>query len=179
MQLSTRIGRGSFHCLQNNPSARYIITYNLHTIKIICLWFLFSIHILIMTETPREPCSPSPCGPNSICKVVNSVAVCSCQPGQIGSPPACRPECIVSAECPLTEACLNNKCVDPCPGTCGQSARCQVVNHNPICSCAQGNTGDPFSRCYPIPGNIISFIDNIFVSFLVRSTIYLISYYFF
>lgn len=102
-------------------------------------------------EIPREPCSPSPCGPNSICRVVNSVAVCSCQPGQIGSPPACRPECIVSAECALTEACLNNKCVDPCPGTCGQNARCQVVNHNPICSCAQGNTGDPFSRCYPIP----------------------------
>lgn len=84
----------------------------------------------------------------------NGVAVCSCQPGLIGSPPACRPECVVSAECPLTQACLNNKCVDPCPGTCGVNANCQVVNHNPICSCTPGNTGDPFTRCYPIPSKL-------------------------
>jgi hypothetical protein len=101
-------------------------------------------------EVPRDPCNPSPCGPNSLCRVNNGVAVCSCQPGQIGSPPSCRPECIVSAECPLTKACLNNKCVDPCPGTCGINARCQVVNHNPICSCTEGMSGDPFTRCAPV-----------------------------
>lgn len=102
-------------------------------------------------EKPRDPCSPSPCGPNSVCRINNEVAVCSCQTGFIGSPPSCRPECIVSAECPLTQACLSTKCQDPCPGTCGQNARCQVVNHNPICSCSPGMTGDPFARCYPIP----------------------------
>jgi hypothetical protein len=102
---------------------------------------------------PSRPCEPSPCGPNSICRVVNDHAVCSCQPGLVGTPPSCRPECVVSAECPLTQACLASKCRDPCPGTCGQNARCQVVNHNPICSCAAGNTGDPFTRCYAIPGN--------------------------
>ncbi|KAF4526820.1 hypothetical protein B566_EDAN018173, partial [Ephemera danica] len=99
----------------------------------------------------REVCSPSPCGPNSQCREVNNVAVCSCLPGYIGSPPSCRPECVVSAECPLQQACLNQKCRDPCPGTCGQNARCQVVNHNPICSCAAGHTGDPFTRCYAVP----------------------------
>lgn len=108
------------------------------------------------SEYPRDPCQPSPCGPNSLCRIVNQVAVCSCQPGQVGSPPNCRPECVVSAECPLTQACLGNKCRDPCPGTCGVSAKCQVVNHNPICSCPSGLTGDPFTRCYSMPGKRLS-----------------------
>lgn len=58
---------------------------------------------------------------------------------------------MVSSECPLDKACVNEKCVDPCPGTCGLAAKCNVVNHNPICSCPVGQTGDPFVRCYPIP----------------------------
>lgn len=105
-------------------------------------------------ETPKQPCNPSPCGPNSICKINNEIAVCSCQTGFIGSPPGCKPECVVSAECQLTQACLNNKCKDPCPGTCGINAKCQVINHNPICSCTEGFTGDPFTRCYLKPGKI-------------------------
>lgn len=96
---------------------------------------------------PKNPCQPSPCGPNSICQVVNDHAVCSCQPEFVGAPPTCRPECMVSSECAQNKACINNKCRDPCPGTCGINARCQVVNHNPICSCSSGFTGDPFVRC--------------------------------
>ncbi|RZC36332.1 hypothetical protein BDFB_000146 [Asbolus verrucosus] len=42
---------------------------------------------------------------------------------------------MVSADCPQNRACINSKCQDPCPGTCGINARCQIVNHNPICSC--------------------------------------------
>lgn len=93
------------------------------------------------------PCNPSPCGPNSQCRVVNEHAVCSCQANFVGSPPTCRPECMISSDCPLEKACINSKCQDPCPGTCGLNARCQVVNHNPICSCSVGFTGDPFVRC--------------------------------
>lgn len=63
-------------------------------------------------------------------------------------PPDCRPECVVSAECSQDKACQNLKCIDPCPGTCGSNARCQVLNHNPICSCTSGYTGDPFLRCF-------------------------------
>lgn len=96
------------------------------------------------------PCSPSPCGPNSQCREINGQAVCSCVPGFIGSPPACRPECVVSSECGQNEACSNQKCRNPCPGTCGVGARCEVVNHNPICSCPPRFTGDPFVRCQPI-----------------------------
>lgn len=103
-----------------------------------------------------NPCVPSPCGPNSQCREVNGQAVCSCLPTYVGSPPGCRPECVVSSECPLDKACANQKCVDPCPGVCGQNANCRVNNHSPICSCSPGYTGDPFSRCYPIPRKIKS-----------------------
>lgn len=94
-----------------------------------------------------EPCNPSPCGPNSQCRAINTQAVCTCVPGFIGTPPTCRPECVISSDCSLDKACVNQKCINPCPGTCGIGARCQVVNHNPICSCPQRYTGDPFTRC--------------------------------
>jgi hypothetical protein len=107
-------------------------------------------------EEPINPCQPSPCGPNSQCREVNGQAVCSCLPNYVGSPPGCRPECVVSTECQLTKACVNQKCVDPCPGTCGLNAKCQVINHSPICSCQSGYTGDPFTRCFPIPPRKLS-----------------------
>jgi hypothetical protein len=103
-----------------------------------------------------DPCNPSPCGPNSQCRRVhsNSQAICSCEINYMGAPPNCRPECVVSSECSSNRACNKFKCTDPCAGTCGLNARCEVINHNPICSCPIGHTGDPFSRCYREPGNI-------------------------
>lgn len=101
------------------------------------------------------PCNPNPCGPNSQCRDINTQAVCSCLPSYIGSPPGCRPECTVSAECPLNKACVNHRCSDPCPGTCGINAKCQIINHNPICSCNPKHTGDPFTRCYIQPCKFI------------------------
>lgn len=111
------------------------------------LCVLFSSFSLVEPEKPTNPCQPTPCGQYSQCRVVNGHAVCSCQSNYIGTPPSCRPECMVSTDCAQDKACLKQKCVDPCPGTCGLNARCQVVNHNPICSCAPGFTGDPFVRC--------------------------------
>lgn len=102
---------------------------------------------------PERVCSPSPCGPNSECREVNGIAVCSCLLGYIGNPPTCHPECVVNADCPLNRACINQKCSDPCPGTCGLDALCQIVNHNPVCSCPPHFTGDPFVRCIRKPGN--------------------------
>lgn len=102
---------------------------------------------LVVHDEPKDPCKPSPCGPYSICRNVHGHAVCSCVQNYIGAPPNCRPECIVSSECAPNKACINQKCKDPCPGTCGINARCQVVNHNPVCSCEIGYTGDPFISC--------------------------------
>ena len=66
----------------------------------------------------------------------------------IGSPPNCRPECIINADCPTDKACINRKCQDPCPGLCGINAKCEVLNRIPICICNTGFIGDPFAQCY-------------------------------
>lgn len=96
---------------------------------------------------PENPCQPSPCGLYSNCRALNGHAVCSCIPNYVGAPPNCRPECMSSSECSQDKSCINERCKDPCPGTCGNNALCRVVNHNPICSCSPGYSGDPFVRC--------------------------------
>jgi len=102
-----------------------------------------------VTERPAS-CYPTPCGPNSQCQIQNGIPVCSCLPDFIGSPPSCRPECVISAECPSQLACMNQKCRDPCIGSCGLNANCHVLNHIPICTCNNGLTGDPFDFCTQI-----------------------------
>ena len=98
-------------------------------------------------ETPT-PCIPSPCGSNAICREQNGAGACSCVDEYIGNPyEGCRPECVLNSDCPSNLACISNKCQDPCPGTCGQNAVCQVVNHLPSCTCFSGYTGDPFRYC--------------------------------
>lgn len=117
--------------------------------------------IFLYTALPeeRDPCSPSPCGPNSKCNNANGLAICTCLPNFIGSPPNCRAECVVNNQCPLDLACINQKCTSPCPNTCGINTQCKVINHSPICICNLGFTGDPFIRCFPAPRkNIVSFI---------------------
>jgi hypothetical protein len=77
--------------------------------------------------------------------------VCSCLPNYSGTPPGCRPECVVSSECSFDKACVNQKCVNPCTSsTCGTNAICRVNNHSPICSCNNGFTGNPFFVCNKI-----------------------------
>lgn len=105
----------------------------------------------VITESPpvdRSFCSENPCGPNAEC-VGNE---CRCIAEYQGNPyEGCRPECSTNAECNRDLACLRNKCTNPCRGTCGQHALCEVVNHIPICSCPPDYTGDPFSNCHPAP----------------------------
>ena len=104
--------------------------------------------IYVDDPLPVNPCHPSPCGPFSECRDRNGYAICTCLSNYIGSPPACRPECSVSTDCAPDKACRNRKCIDPCIGTCGSNARCNTVNHSPICSCPSGYSGDPFKRCF-------------------------------
>ena len=112
------------------------------------LWSAGSIN----TPEPVDPCQPSPCGPNADCRVLEQRPVCTCYPGYYGAPPACRPECVINSECAPSLACINLQCGDPCAGVCGLGALCDVVNHNPICSCPEGFIGDPFSSCRRRPG---------------------------
>lgn len=110
-----------------------------------------------VSDAPVNPCVPSPCGPYSECRPTGGVPSCSCRQGYIGAPPNCRPECITNYECPSDQACVRQKCADPCPGSCGQNAACQVFAHVPSCVCIEGYAGDPFSYCNPKPQSKIAF----------------------
>lgn len=107
-------------------------------------------------EKPSNPCQPSPCGPYSQCQSLDGeTPVCSCLSTYIGRPPTCRPECTLNAECPGNQACLNQRCRDPCPGACGSYTTCTASNHQPNCRCLDQYTGDPFSSCSPIPSKFL------------------------
>lgn len=129
----------------------YIITCEISVVGVLSL-------VVCYNPAPRttaaastvDSCSPSPCGSHSLCRSVNGHAVCSCEPGCIGAPPNCRPECTQSSECSANKACVKRKCIDPCPDTCAMNARCHTVNHQPLCDCLYGYTGDGFKRCFPI-----------------------------
>lgn len=108
--------------------------------------------ILVTPPVQSDPCNPSPCGPNSRC----DNGVCTCLPEYQGDPyQGCRPECVFSSDCTRDKACIRNKCQDPCPGTCGQNAQCNVVNHIPMCSCPPGLTGNAFVQCSQMDGKSI------------------------
>lgn len=109
---------------------------------------LIFVFIHLADPVKMNPCQPSPCGPNSQCRDVNGYSMCSCISGYIGTPPTCRPECSIDSDCNPNRACSNQKCRDPCPGTCGENAQCHVISHRPHCKCPPGFTGDAFSRCY-------------------------------
>ncbi|XP_043283202.1 neurogenic locus notch homolog protein 3 [Venturia canescens] len=101
-------------------------------------------------EDPQAACKPSPCGVNTKCEVVDRVAVCSCLPGYLGSPLAgCRHECESDSECSAHLSCSPNfRCESPC-NKCGEGANCDVVNHQPKCSCPRNWLGNPYTRCHP------------------------------
>lgn len=118
------------------------------------LFILFSIAFDII-----DKCNPPPCGINAIC----NDGLCSCIDEHHGDPySGCRPECVLSTDCSRDKACVRNKCVDPCPGTCAVTAQCDVINHIPMCSCPQRMTGNAFYNCEPIQGKLKQIvIDNI------------------
>lgn len=110
--------------------------------------FFFTSYFTAVTEKPLNPCNPSPCGANAVCKERNGAGSCTCLPEYFGDPyTGCRPECVTNSDCDRSRACVNNKCVDPCPGTCGLNAECRVINHAPSCICISGYSGDPLKVC--------------------------------
>ncbi len=95
-----------------------------------------------------QPCNPSPCGINALCNDISGAASCTCIRDYTGNPYIeCKPECVVNAECPRHLACVNQHCVDPCPGVCGVYATCSVQNHFPVCRCDPGYEGNAFVAC--------------------------------
>lgn len=106
------------------------------------------LHTQLQIYEPSTPCIPNPCGSNAICREQNGAGSCICISDYFGNPyEGCRPECILNTDCASNRACIKNSCNDPCPGTCDQNARCQVINHLPSCTCNVGYTGDPYKLC--------------------------------
>lgn len=102
---------------------------------------------VIVPVVRDDPCNPSPCGANAQC----GEGICTCITEYQGDPyTGCRPECVLNSDCPRNRACIRNKCADPCPGTCGQNALCDVINHIPMCSCQSGMTGNAFVSCITV-----------------------------
>lgn len=130
-----------------------------------------TILLVRIVEEPRNPCNPSPCGTNAICREQNGVGSCSCITEYFGDPYVeCRPECLMNSDCSRDKSCINNKCRNPCPGTCGINAECIVNNHIPTCNCLQQYTGDPLRACHPVPtSKIICFLLLSILCFTQRS----------
>ena len=140
-----------FHGYTGNPlrlcSRIGIILQSFFAISILNSRFLVTDQ---MTPPLQDPCHPSPCGLFAFCVDKNGQASCSCSPDMSGSAPNCKPECTSNSDCSSTLVCLNQKCKDPCPGSCSNDALCTVSNHIVYCTCPESYTGDPFSRCYRI-----------------------------
>lgn len=103
-----------------------------------------------ITLSKGQGCTLTPCGTNANChETLGGRPVCSCPAGYSGNPQTyCRrSECLDHTECSPHLACRNGNCIDPCIGTCGSNANCEVRNHVPVCSCPRGYKGDPFSYC--------------------------------
>lgn len=96
-----------------------------------------------LNSEAKQKVSCSDCGPNADC--IDSQ--CRCKPSFFGSPPFCHYECLSSSDCDWTRTCINKRCVDPCPGACGQGATCTPVAHEPRCECPPGTRGNPFVAC--------------------------------
>ncbi|KAK7008174.1 hypothetical protein SK128_009294 [Halocaridina rubra] len=108
--------------------------------------------------TPEDLCFPNPCGSQANCEPGfdssgNDRPVCTCPRGYIGNPlVACqRGECQSNEDCRSHEACYNYMCENPCyfnqRSVCGESAVCNVKNHQPVCSCPPGYDGNPLTEC--------------------------------
>lgn len=106
----------------------------------------------VEAQPERNPCMPSPCGPNTYCRISGKRAICSCVENFIGDPKkGCRPECTMNSDCSPNKVCSKYQCKDPCSvsNVCGLGAVCICRDHNPTCVCREGFAGNPFVQCLP------------------------------
>lgn len=97
----------------------------------------------------RDPCN---CGSNAECRIKDHKPVCSCIQGYKGNPEieCSRIGCRSDSECSPTHTCINQQCALACAAdgsSCGHNAECYGINHNPVCECPPGLTGDPRITC--------------------------------
>lgn len=107
----------------------------------------------------KNPCSlANVCDPSQECKPFNHTVECVCPPGFEGTPGvACTKVdvvgCRLDTDCPLSEACLNGECKDPCKAfePCAPTAICEVRPTEPyrtmICVCPPDTVGYAAEEC--------------------------------
>ena len=124
-----------------------------HVAKCSC----FADHI----GNPETECLPLPlCRKNDECpigylcqsnKCVQSVGCVSdneCRMTEICSNNRCTEGCRSNSDCSFKMACINYLCQNPCSmKTCGANAICISINHEAVCRCPEGFTGDGFQGC--------------------------------
>lgn len=110
-----------------------------------------------------NPCTINVCTPDQECRVLDSIPLrtimCECPPDTIvDSNGRCvnivpiQPQCRTDNECSNEEKCVRANCIDACRvDNCGVNALCKSFNHQAICTCAPGYTGNAHYECTNIP----------------------------
>ena len=111
----------------------------------------------------ENTCIKNQCGPNAMCKD----NICECIPDYFGNPyNECRPECVDNSDCLSDQACIRNKCQNPCIELCGFNAECTVIKHITMCICPAGMTGNPFSSCYELKSKLLKIAYKNYIQFI-------------
>ena len=135
-------------------------------------------HLACIREKCQNPCFTTTCGVNAECRASRHRAICYCKAGYEGDPYRICEErkhfslhllyfqsesnistiilyshiagCKSDDECPLTQACIQRECQDPCPfEQCGIKAFCTVNVHKARCQCPSNHKGSPYIECKP------------------------------
>lgn len=88
---------------------------------------------------------------DGICKTLCSTNN-KCLKGQICSRGVCTSGCVSDSDCSNDKSCLNTQCTNPCDlnvSPCGQNALCRVSQHQAVCLCPDGYSGEPLKSCQP------------------------------
>jgi len=134
------------------------------------LHILSIVAVLATGVAPQSPCSPSPCGINTVCDVNGAgSAVCRCQAGFDHAPGSNTIEGCpnrISANAPRRQAQRPSRPRpqiprgpsgpdDPCfPSPCGTNADCRSTGNRAVCSCPAGYEGDPYTGCTADPCSV-------------------------
>lgn len=91
------------------------------------------------------------CGRNSECLSRNHAVTCKCKENFFGDPKtSCRKiECLSNSDCSSDKMCDHNVCKIAClvDDACGENAICTAENHDKVCQCQPGYTGNPQVQC--------------------------------
>lgn len=101
-----------------------------------------------------EACSGYVCGRNAECAAQDHQPTCHCKPGHHGDAndekTGCQyVECEADHQCSNDKLCDGYMCKIACliKNPCGKNALCSAENHQQICYCQPGYTGDAYQSC--------------------------------